>query len=125
MKCIPVPPALKINEVLYKNREMPVHVRVEQRIVWNLMLALKAAGFEPLRVNDGDENTRVNTWKAAMERLFNLDDAIFSVSKNNTGFWIKFVFGNGIDVVSDYSYSGRDTEGFNKLMDEFKPELFA
>ena len=124
-KYLPVPPKLKINDVLYRDHDMPVHVRLEQRIVWNLFLALKAKGFQPDKVFDGDEIIKTPTWKAAIEALFNLDDAHLYLKKGTHQFWIFFVFGNEIDVISDYSYHKPDHEGFCKVMDEFKPEEFA
>jgi len=133
MKCIPVPPALEINKVLYEHREMPLHVRVEQRIVWNLLLALEKAGFTPHLVDDGEEQTSAGSKKAAMELLFNLDDAYLflsheSAEKTEDGrrlrtAWIRFVFGNEIDVISDYSAT--NWHGFEDVMDKFNAEEFA
>lgn len=130
--CIPVPPPLDINKALYSDREMPVHVRVEQRIVWNLLLTLEAKGFIPHSVDDGDEKTRVTSKKAAMEVLFNLDDAYFFLSHISgekdskitlRTIWIRFVFGNEIDVISDYNAT--NWRGFEDVMDKFDPEAFA
>lgn len=131
-KCIPVPPSLKINKTLYSNREMPVHVRVEQRIVWNLLLALEKKGFLPHMVDSGDEQTKATTKKAVMELLFNLDEAdLFlrheSGEKDAHGMfrtvWIRFVFGNETDVISDYNAS--NWKGFEDAVYNFNPELFA
>lgn len=121
------PPALKINEALYSGKEMPPHVRLEQRIAWNLFLILDKAGFEPLKVDSGDEVVRISSWKGAMELLFNLDDAFLIIRKKggDSTRYIRFVFGNEYDIVSDYSYAANDADGFGKLMDEFKPEVYA
>jgi hypothetical protein len=130
--CIPVPPSLDINAVLYRDREMPVHVRLEQRIVWNLLLALEEKGFVPHLVDDGDEQTKVKSKKAAMELLFNLDDAYFFLAhkdgeKDTRGMlrtvWIRFVFGNELDIISDYGDS--KWKGFEDVMSKFNPEVFA
>lgn len=129
--CIPVPPPLKINTLLYKDREMPVHIRVEQRIVWNLLLVLEEKGFVPHSVDDGDELTKVKSKKAAMEILFNLDDAYLFLSHKGgekigdalRTVWIRFVFGNETDVISDYNAS--NWKGFEDAMDKFNPEAYA
>ena len=132
--CIPVPPPLDINAVLYRDRQMPVHVRVEQRIVWNLLLALEEKGFVPHYVDDGEEKTSTRSKKAAMETLFNLDDAyLFLRHKSERGWpghtgsvrtvWVRLVFGNELDIISDYNAS--NWKGFEDAMDKFNPEVFA
>lgn len=132
MKCLIVPPALGINKILYKNNPMPAHVKLEQRIVWNLLLVLEKAGFVPHFVDDGDEQTSAHSKIAAMELLFNLDDAhIFFTHKSKERLsehqlrtvWVRLVFGNGVDVVSDYN--AVDWNGFSKVMDKFDAEVYA
>jgi len=96
---------------------------LEQRIVWNLLLVLEKNGFLVSMVDDGDEQTVVNTKKAAMELLFNLDDAYLFVTQGCNRFWIRFVFGNGVDVITDYVDDPID--GFNSVMDKFDAEEYA
>ena len=125
--CLQVPPALRINKVLYTDRPMPAHVKLEQRIAWNLLLVLEKAGFHPVAVHDGEELTAAHSKVSAMELMFNLDDAYLFVehSKPSSGTrqWIRFVFGNELDIVSDYSAS--DDDGFQKVMDKFNAEDYA
>lgn len=130
MNCLQNPPQLEINKVLYDKREMPTHVRLEQRIVWNLLFVLEKAGFHCVSVDDGDENTKTTGKVSAMELLFNLDDAYLFVKHDKAvGIdsdrkqWIRFVFGNGVDVISDYNASSY--QGFQKVMDGFQPEEYA
>ncbi len=127
MNCLENPPALKINSVLYsKDRPMPVHVRLEQRIVWNLLKVLESKGFVSHYVDDGDEQTKVVSKKSAMELLFNLDDAYLflrHVRGSAHIVWIRFVFGNGVDVVSDYNAT--NWKGFQEVMDNFNAEEYA
>lgn len=132
MNCIPVPPPLEIDKVLYKNEPMALHVRVERRIVWNLLLTLEKIGFIPHSVYDGDESTSATSKKAAMELMFNLDDAVLYLShssgeKNSNNrlrtVWVRFVFGNGIDVVSDYNASSWNN--FQEEMEKFESEVYA
>jgi len=134
MNCLQNPPKLTINKVLYDNRgaSMPVHVRLEQRIVWNLLLTLEKHGFKVSSVHDGEEQTRVVSKKHAMELLFNLDDAylflrhvagVYPPDGNHPEFWIRFVFGNELDIISDYSAT--KVNGFQAIVDKFDPEVYA
>lgn len=130
MNCLQNPPSLRINKALYgpesySQKAMPLHVRLEQRIVWNLLLLLEIAGFDAINVDDGDEITKVSSKVGAMELLFNLDDAYLYLrhSRGKEKVWIRFVFGNELDVISDYSSGVR--RDFEQLMEEFKPEVYA
>jgi hypothetical protein len=125
------PPALKINGVLYKDHSMPVHVRLEQRIVWNLLKVLAGKGFEVVGVHDGEEYTRVASRKAAAELIFNLDDChvyfTFETHEKAGGnlrkVWIRLVMGNELDVISDYNAS--NWHGFEDIVSKFDPEVYA
>lgn len=123
MNCLQNPPKLKINDALYTDRDMPVHVRLEQRIVWNLLLVLNKAGWDAVNVDDGEETTNVSTAKSAMELIFNLDDCFVSF-KDGSGRkgWIRLVLGNELDVISDYS---ANVPVFSTTVDKFKPEVYA
>lgn len=131
MNCLQNPPALKINKVLYSTRPMPVHVRLEQRIVWNLLLVLEKAGFNPHSMDDGDETVPTKSKKAAMEELFNRDDAYLFLSHDSgekidgklRQVWVRFVFGNGVDIISDYNAT--NWKQFEDVMDKFNPEEYA
>lgn len=134
MNCLQNPPALKINKLLYDNdgKQMPPHVRLEQRIVWNLLLTLEKHGFKPYLVDDGEEHTRVTSKIGAMELLFNLDDAylvlrhvsgVYTPDRDHQGVWIRFVFGNELDIVSDYTAT--EVNGFESIMSKFNPEVYA
>ena len=120
------PPELQINKVLYSNKSMPVHVRLEQRIVWNLLKALEDKCFRPVAVDDSEEVTRVTSKVAAMELLFNLDDA-YLILKHDTEtdqkVWVRLVFGNGVDVISDFAATNQ--HGFENVMDKFDAEEYA
>ena len=37
---------------------LPIHCKVERRIVWNLLTKLSAAGFEVVAVDDGEDTTK-------------------------------------------------------------------
>ena len=102
---------------------------VEWRIVWNLILALRAAGFTPCRVEDGDdEDVIINPADgalasvAAMEAATAVDEATihFRRPSGGTG-WIFVVFGNEVDVLSNWSTGCAD---FAATVSAFEPEHY-
>lgn len=100
--------------------------RLERRIVWNLLRHLERAGFAVHSIHDGDEIVDVADSKAAMELVFNLDEAWLHVRKSprSGSHTIALVMGNGIDIVSDWSIP-RTPNGFNEAMNAFDAEQFA
>lgn len=108
------------------------HVRLERRIVWNLMLALAAAGCAPVRVFDGgDERINTPTWLEAMEAVFAVDDAtlyVYSPEPTPEGarrkaYGVRFVLGNGVDCISDWAVA--EGTAFGQVLDAFDTEVFA
>ncbi len=70
--------------------------------------------------------------KDAMELLFNLDDAylflrhvsgVYPPKGNHPTVWIRFVFGNELDIISDFSEI--KANGFESIMNKFNPEVYA
>lgn len=122
------PPALD-HDALMKRKfghDVKPHGRLERRIVANLIARLAANQFQLLYVDDGEEYSVVGDAKSAMELIFNLDEAKLGVGKPGTpAHWIYLVLGNGIDIISDYSYTRNDPDGFKAVMDEFDTEEFA
>jgi hypothetical protein len=119
-------PALELDKVLYKNRPMSPRTRRERRIVWNLFKHLATAGWYPSQVWDSEKYTKTNTPKAAMELIFNLDEAhVFVSKKGQKPHSIFLVLGNDLDVLSDWTYGEADTDGFNALIDKFDAEVYA
>lgn len=120
------PPELDINKVLYSTHPMPPHVRREQRIVANLIHHLEQAGFKVMSVYDSEEDNCVSNMKEAMELIFNLDDAVLWVMRD--GFkqhYIQLVMGNDLDIISDYSFTEHDPDGFQVAMEAFDTEELA
>lgn len=122
-------PKLLLDKALYEGQNVPPHVVRERRIVWNLFLhLLQNGGWTVDSVNDGDTDTRTRSAKAAMELIFNLDEAYVFLSNTKTenkAHYIYLVLGNDIDVVSDWSFTEGDPDGFNAAMDKFDAEAFA
>lgn len=107
--------------------DLHVNGKIERRIVWNLINALAAAGFNVWAVDDGDgvnKSVRLDA-RAAMEAIFAVDDAWLFVKKRGRGnseHGIKLVGGNGEEIISDWGYSTGDADGFNAFMEGFKAE---
>ena len=103
------PPALDIDAQLQRVAgPFPANIAarrsLEQRIVWNVLHQLNAAGWNVH--HDADDSTYLEDNKAAMEWIFNLDVATI-VFANAAGrrATVVFVLGNGFDVLADYSMS--------------------
>lgn len=100
--------------------------KLERRIVANLIRHLLDAGFKVEAVWDGEVNTPCGSMKTAMEVIFNLDQAHLYIYKpKHKAHWIFLVLGNGVDIVSDWSYTEGDKDGFNVVMEKFNAEDFA
>lgn len=114
-------PALDIDKILYKGRQMSDRSRIERKIVANLCNFMSLHGFSIHSVWDGEELERPKTTKEAMELIFNLDESSLRFQKN--GFkphGVYLVLGNdGWDVIADWNYTDGDPDGFNARMDEF------
>ena len=71
----------------------------ERRVVWALLHTMSEAHpGRSLFVFDGDEMIACETPRAAMEVIFNLDEATIRMGRS----WVFLVIGNGMDIVSDY-----------------------
>ena len=136
-------PALEIDKLLYKDKGGRPHARgvLERRIIWNLFRHLEAAGYKVASVYDGEEDTETADARAAMELIFNLDDAwvyfhrpadqiaaeranAIRIAKEEGTEppedldapryeWIRLVLGNEFDIISDYGVKAGATFGRN------------
>lgn len=122
-------PALDIDVRLGQADTLRAEQKIERRIVWNLIHHMVRKGWDVASVYDGDDDTVVRERKAAMELIFNLDEArLYFKKKHRTEVithGVLLVMGNGEDILTDWNYSAGDVDGFNAAMDEFKPELFV
>lgn len=121
-------PALKIDALLHSDGRISARGKLERRVVYNCLLALKAAGFIPVELEgDDDEQLFENPETAvidAMERLFNLDDAYVLFNPDGKYCWVRFVFGNGRDVISDWA-PGVDGHKFSDALTAYCDSLDA
>lgn len=116
------PPALDHDAMMKErfNCDVRPEGRLERRVVFNLIAHLERAGFAVAGVHDGDEFTECADAKAAMELIFNLEEASLCM-KNTSGkqHGILLILGNGLDIASDWNYSEGDPDGFDAAMDDF------
>lgn len=127
--------------------------RCERRIVAALIQHLDARGFVVSSVFDGEEvhvvddakataalGTLIGRTQAAMEWVFNLDEASLRFrhrsidreadekTRDGPRGWtdaehgVLVVLGNGEDCIADWNYTEGDPDGFDKAMDAFIDE---
>lgn len=99
-------------------------MRTERKVVANLLEYLRSLGWNVIRVNDGEERTKVATTQAAMELMFNLDEVWVNVKRptDKRAETLFFVFGNaGWECLNDYSLG---TPEFDAAMEAFDFEQF-
>jgi hypothetical protein len=118
-------PQLEIDKILYKGGQPPARTIRERRIVWNLFLHLAKNGWKVSTVYDGEDNVDTNSMQAAMEIIFNLDDARVYFTNGVEEHSVVLVLGNDMDIISDWNYANNDPDGFNAAMDKFDAEAFA
>jgi hypothetical protein len=112
---------------IFAGRTMPAHCKLERRIVWNLLRHLKANGWRPVIVDDGEERHSVESPEAAMDAIFAVDDSSLIVKREGVHgkrHRIVLIGGNGIDMISDHSYAEGDPDGFLAVMEAFDTEAF-
>jgi hypothetical protein len=95
--------------------------RLERRIVAALLTHLGTRGFRPRSVWDGMGSTPATDTKAVMELVFNLDEARVYFGSHS----VVFILGNGVDILSDWTYSKGDADGFDAAMQAFDAEVYA
>lgn len=106
-------------------QEISATGRRERRIVANLIAHMERAGWKVQGVHDGDEFVKADTAKAAMEVIFDLDDAGLYFEKDGAEHRVLLILGNDLDIVSDWGYSEGDADGFNAAMEKFDVDQFA
>lgn len=120
-------PALDHDAMMLKkwNQKVSPNGKLERRIVANLIAHMEANGWKVQGVHDGDDFTECADMKAAMELIFDLDDAGLYFEKDDAEHRVLLVLGNGIDIITDWGYTEGDADGFNAAMKEFDAEDYA
>lgn len=125
-------PALDVDDVMLQEhgQRLSLVEKAERRIVANLIDHLKRHGFCLHSVLNSDSNVRVKSMKKAMEAIFEADNnPVLYVRKHAAScqaervvHGIQIVLGNGIDMISDYTFSIGDADGFAAAMENFDAE---
>jgi hypothetical protein len=128
-------PALDIDKVLYKETGGIPHQcgQTERRIVFGLCQRMLANGFKIYNVDDGEELTVLlnesDPVKAAMELIFNLDEAslrfvpVNSTNPEQDWHGVYLILGENTDIIADWNYDKDDPDGFDKLMNDYTNTL--
>ncbi len=91
---------------------------IERKIICHLFATAANGGWTLKYVDDGEDHIKVSSaWNAVdiLDGLAEYADVFFVKNGNEHG--VRLIFGNDIDVISDWTYQYGDTDGFNKLMD--------
>ena len=130
-------PVLDHDAMMFKRfgTKVSVQGKLERRIVANLIAHLQANNFRVCSVYDGEEIEKISPngvegMRAAMEIIFNLDEAAIQFIHNDAARitdWhdVSLVLGNGIDIISDWNFFNDDRDGFEAVMDAFDAEEYA
>jgi hypothetical protein len=108
-------PALKIDKVLFNDRAMPNHCRLERKALWSILGDMADKGWMAYRTNDGERIEAHTDPKSVMEVCFNLDEA-WVTFRNEACIThtIFLVFGNSPnEIVADWGFTVGDPDGFD------------
>lgn len=98
---------------------------IEKRIVGRVVYDLLAAGWL-ITVNDGDENPVIDSKDAPtiFKALASTDqDYLMVKAPGRRSAWVRLIWGNGVDIISDYVMSLEDVlKGANELAEKLDEE---
>jgi hypothetical protein len=111
-------------------------IELEKRIVRGLIRHMKKAGFSPFRVNDGGEMIYVDgSERRAMNAVFAVDESSLRFAPTEVAnrllrdeaiereHGVLLICGNGIDIISDWTFTDGDPDGFNAAMDAYSDKV--
>ena len=121
-------PSLDIDARIAALRGQPLKLSMretlERRIVFALCAHLQHEGFRLIAVCDGEKREPATTAKDAMELIFDLDEVLLQVQKPGADEHVVLLIpGNGEDIVSSWSFTDGDPDGFDAAMDAFFDRL--
>ncbi len=111
--------------------ETKERIELEYSIVRRLIRSLKEAGWNLLEVDDGgEEPVKVNTEDEAIEAVFAVHEAYLFFTKPREGnstrmmeHWVRFIPGNGEDIISDFNYSEKPGDDFLDVINHFESNI--
>lgn len=118
-------PALDFDKAMLESWDHKVSVegKLERRIVANLCGYLIHHGWRPVETFDGEAFEPATDAKQVMENLFNVERVSVRFTNGLETHGVELIVGNGVDIVSDYTYN--ETDNFNTVMEGFEPEDYA
>lgn len=91
---------------------------LERVIIKHLIETMAAHGWKVDHIYDGGDEVRDTDIGAQLDTVFSVDEAQI-IFENSAGrqHWVSLILGNGIDVISDYSYAQYKADDFQALME--------
>ena len=108
-------PMLKIDGILFDDRPMPNHCRLERKALWSILGDMADKGWTACRTNDGGRIEAHTDPKSVMEVCFDLDEAwVTFCNEADDNHTIFLVFGNSPnEIVADWGFTDGDPDGFD------------
>jgi hypothetical protein len=101
-------------------------VQTERRVVWGLLRHMAANGWKPSVVSLGDMDEAAVDAKATMEHVFSVDEArVHFKSDAGASHSILLIAGNGLDIISDWTFSAKGADNFNEVVEAYIDSLNA
>jgi len=90
---------------------------LERVIIKNLIQTMAAHGWKVDHIWDGGAEVRTADLGAQLDAIFAVDESQI-IFENYAGrqHWVSLILGNGVDVISDYSYAQNRADDFESLM---------
>jgi len=89
---------------------------LEHAIVRALVKELRAAGWRPVWVCDGEEDVKINAstehsaLRQVLDAVFAVDDSSIQFQKHGRRMSVMLIGGNGVDLISDYHCAHDDKD---------------
>ena len=75
------------------------------KIVVELLNELDMNGFKLVSIYDGEEEHKVSSIDDVLELMGNLDESFLFIQRHGRKQWILIIPSNGLDCISDYTYT--------------------
>ena len=96
------------------------HLALERVIIKNLIQTMSTHGWRVDHVWDGSDEVRAVDLGAQLDAVFAVDESqIIFENRDGRQHWVSLILGNGVDVISDYSYAQYKADNFQSVMLEY------